>query len=109
MSESNEATCPTSAQLRKMLRAHHAAHQAAFEAWVAAGYEPSLVLPVFPEILRGLACGAKTRAGAPCKLTSIFKNGRCKLHGGMSTGPISQAGKVRCALNGFKLKGTQTP
>lgn len=31
-------------------------------------------------------CGAKTRSGGPCKKTALA-NGRCRLHGGKSTGP----------------------
>lgn len=31
-------------------------------------------------------CGAKTRSGKPCKNPSM-KNGRCRMHGGKSTGP----------------------
>jgi len=31
-------------------------------------------------------CGAKTRAGHPCKRFAMA-NGRCELHGGKSTGP----------------------
>jgi hypothetical protein len=31
-------------------------------------------------------CGAKTRSGEPCKKAAL-KNGRCRLHGGKSTGP----------------------
>lgn len=30
-------------------------------------------------------CGAKTRAGHPCRLGGM-KNGRCQMHGGKSTG-----------------------
>lgn len=65
--------------------------------------------PPFPEDLRGMACGAKTRAGTRCKMTAIFRNGRCKLHGGMSTGPRSIAGKVRSAANGLTPKRKRTP
>ncbi|OLF37995.1 hypothetical protein BTW00_02215 [Psychrobacter sp. C 20.9] len=32
-------------------------------------------------------CGAKTRAGKPCKKTPIAGKKRCRLHGGLSTGP----------------------
>ena len=32
-------------------------------------------------------CGAKTRAGGSCKHKGNIRNGRCKLHGGKSTGP----------------------
>jgi hypothetical protein len=31
-------------------------------------------------------CGAKTRKGPPCRQPSM-PNGRCKMHGGKSTGP----------------------
>ncbi|MEY8747019.1 HGGxSTG domain-containing protein [Bacillales bacterium AN1005] len=31
-------------------------------------------------------CGAKTRSGEPCKRKALA-NGRCRLHGGKSTGP----------------------
>ncbi|UTH72501.1 HGGxSTG domain-containing protein [Chromobacterium sp. IIBBL 290-4] len=65
--------------------------------------------PPYPEECRGLTCGAKTRAGTPCKLTSIYGNGRCKLHGGLSTGPRTKEGKRRAAQNGTTPKRKQTP
>lgn len=49
-----------------------------------AGYSNHLP---FPQELHDLRCGAKTRAGTPCKMNALHRNGRCKLHGGMSTGP----------------------
>lgn len=48
------------------------------------------------------ACGARTRAGSPCKLKSIYWNGRCKFHGGLSTGPKTDAGKEQARINGRK-------
>jgi hypothetical protein len=36
-------------------------------------------------------CGARTRSGDLCKHKGNIRNGRCKRHGGDSTGPISQA------------------
>lgn len=36
-------------------------------------------------------CGAKTRAGGTCRHKGNIHNGRCKLHGGASTGPINPA------------------
>jgi hypothetical protein len=36
-------------------------------------------------------CGAKTRAGGTCKHRGNIRNGRCKRHGGASTGPINPA------------------
>ena len=35
-------------------------------------------------------CGAKTKSGEACKKRAL-KNGRCKLHGGKSTGPKDRA------------------
>jgi hypothetical protein len=36
-------------------------------------------------------CGAKTRKGTACKAPAM-KNGRCRLHGGKSTGPLTKQG-----------------
>ena len=47
-------------------------------------------------------CGAKTRAGWPCKQKGIYNNNRCKWHGGLSTGPITEAGKKQSRINGAK-------
>src|SRR5262245_53674449 len=42
-------------------------------------------------------CGARTRRGTPCKAQGSGRGGRCKNHGGMSTGPRTAAGPARCA------------
>ncbi|WP_434516674.1 HGGxSTG domain-containing protein [Dechloromonas sp. ARDL1] len=47
-------------------------------------------------------CGAKTRAGTPCKQKAIYSNGRCKFHGGLATGPTTEAGKEQSRINGRK-------
>jgi len=36
-------------------------------------------------------CGARTRSGGLCKHKGNIRNGRCKRHGGDSTGPKNQA------------------
>lgn len=41
-------------------------------------------------------CGAKTRAGDPCRQPAMA-NRRCRLHGGKATGPRTAAGRARCA------------
>ncbi|WP_223210535.1 HGGxSTG domain-containing protein [Leptothrix cholodnii] len=46
-----------------------------------------------------LCCGAKNRKGEPCKRRDIYGNGRCINHGGLSTGPKTQAGKLRALAN----------
>lgn len=66
-------------------------------------------LPAFPEAIQGLTCGAKTRAGTPCKQLGLFLSGRCKLHGGMSTGPTSAEGKAKAAQNGAQPKRKRSP
>lgn len=40
-------------------------------------------------------CGARTKAGTPCKMKATYASGRCKLHGGLSTGPRTDEGKDR--------------
>ena len=44
-------------------------------------------------------CGAKTRRGTPCKRRDLYANGRCRMHGGLSTGPKSEAGKAAAREN----------
>jgi hypothetical protein len=39
-------------------------------------------------------CGAKTRTGCPCR-SPAMANGRCRMHGGASTGPTTEAGLAR--------------
>jgi hypothetical protein len=47
-----------------------------------------------------IICGAKTRAGTPCQEQGISPNGRCHLHGGLATGPTTEAGKEQARING---------
>ena len=51
------------------------------------------------EVRRKTICGAKAKStGKPC-LAKALANGRCKLHGGMSTGPRTDEGKRRALAN----------
>ena len=43
----------------------------------------------------GQRCGAKTRRGTACQRPANKKNGRCRLHGGASTGPKTTDGLAR--------------
>ena len=43
------------------------------------------------------ACGARTRAGQPCKSKVVPGKRRCRLHGGLSSGPKTKAGRERIA------------
>ena len=40
-------------------------------------------------------CGAKTRNGTPCQRPANKKKGRCRLHGGASSGPKTESGRAR--------------
>ena len=47
-----------------------------------------------------LRCGARgKRTGRPCPQSGLFRSGRCRWHGGLSTGPKTQEGKARAAAN----------
>ncbi|MGH8503843.1 MAG: HGGxSTG domain-containing protein [Gammaproteobacteria bacterium] len=47
---------------------------------------------------RKVICRATTRKGTPCQCKAL-PNGRCRLHGGLSTGPRTQVGKRRVIQN----------
>jgi hypothetical protein len=54
-------------------------------------------MPVSEENPKRLAqklCGARTRAGHPCRGPAMA-NGRCRMHGGPSTGPRTPEGLAR--------------
>lgn len=53
-----------------------------------------------------LRCGAQTRSGTLCKRKDIYSCGRCRLHGGLSTGPKTPAGKSISRQNGLRPKRT---
>lgn len=42
-------------------------------------------------------CGAHTRSGLPCKAKVVPGKKRCRLHGGLSTGPKTELGRNRIA------------
>ena len=47
-------------------------------------------------------CGAKTRSGTPCAKFPIQGKRRCRLHGGLSTGPKTAEGRARIAAANTK-------
>jgi DNA-binding XRE family transcriptional regulator len=68
---------------------------------VIRGHTPSLFLQAFaakrisvenvsrkePGYVDPRQCRAKTRKGSPCKMFAVQAKTRCRLHGGLSTGP----------------------
>ena len=47
-------------------------------------------------------CGAKTRSGEPCSKFPIKGKQRCRLHGGLSSGPKTAEGRARIAAANTK-------
>jgi len=60
-------------------------------------------------------CGARNRAGDPCRVRVELGKRRCRFHGGLSTGPKTAAGRARIAeaqrrrWAEFRLKQTEAP
>jgi hypothetical protein len=76
-----------------------------FREWWAeasAAQEAGRYVRACPRYLRGLTCGAQKKDGTHCRSTTLCANGRCKYHGGASTGPRSAEGRAK-ALENLKL------
>ena len=48
------------------------------------------------------SCGARTRRGTACQKPPLRDKTRCRLHGGLSTGPKTPEGKARIAAAHWK-------
>lgn len=98
-------------ELKRKWRNYFAEGRRQFEAWLASGCDENMTPthPALPEELRDMRCGAKTRAGTPCQRRDLCNSGRCRLHGGMSTGPRTNIGKIRSSMNGLITKNKRTP
>jgi hypothetical protein len=55
--------------------------------WLKGGNAPG-------DVTKAARCGAKTRHGTACQCPAMH-NGRCRLHGGLSTGPKTAEGIER--------------
>jgi hypothetical protein len=53
------------------------------------------------DLLNARRCGAKTRRGVPCRGPAM-PNGRCRMHGGPSTGPRTPEGLERSRKANWK-------
>lgn len=49
-------------------------------------------------------CGATNRRGLPCGCKPLKKGGRCRFHGGCSTGPRTARGKDKARENLVKAR-----
>jgi hypothetical protein len=53
-------------------------------------------------------CGAKTRLGGPCIATALA-NGRCRIHGGLSTGARTPEGRTKSLSKLKQFQGKKPP
>lgn len=65
-------------------------------------YPDSGSFPPAPAVFGELRCGALNRAGEPCGRRDLYSCGRCRLHGGLSSGPKTDEGKSRSSANGAR-------
>jgi hypothetical protein len=97
------------ADLRRLFVAAVAAYERQVGRLTRQGIDAHSALQAVPPIdlgqLTNLRCGATgKRTGRPYPQTGLYSNGRCRWHGGLSTGPRTAAGKARSAQNARKNK-----
>ena len=68
--------------------------QAMRRGWLKNGNPPG-------DLSKAKRCGARTRSGKPCRGPAMA-NGRCRMHGGPSTGPRTPEGKERLRKASWK-------
>jgi hypothetical protein len=63
-----------------------------------------------------LRCGARCRDGSPCQAPTVWNkgldrpvNGRCRMHGGLSTGPNTEEGRRRIAESNRSRGAAKAP
>jgi hypothetical protein len=97
-----ELACVEAQRLKIMNDKSETERQAVFFARHGSWPSP-LELPSWPEFpleCRDMVCGGKgRRSGRPCQCKEIYANGRCKWHGGASTGPKTAEGRARSQSN----------
>lgn len=75
-------------ELRAAWRAWFARREQLDAAGVSRDMMVELLAPLAHPDFAALTCGAWSRqAGRPCRVKAIYGNGRCRFHGGLSTGP----------------------
>ena len=91
--EQVEATAEAAAQVKsEAAKSRRKMREALRQAWrVDREASPKLAKPV---------CGARNRRGQPCQSKKLLRGGKCKFHGGLSTGPKTPEGLARCAEAG---------
>lgn len=55
-----------------------------------------------------MRCGAKTRVGTTCEMRVVAGKRRCRLHGGLSTGPKTLEGRARIVQSNQRRQGNRS-
>ena len=87
------------ARFEPLLSAYEAEPFEVFDAQLEAAFQAELQTGQVKPVRE--TCEARTRQGTLCKRRDQLRGGRCRLHGGLSTGPRTVAGKRRSAMNGL--------
>lgn len=64
--------------------------------------EPEPRKSIRDDYVRREYCDARKKNGEPCRQKALYSRGRCKFHGGLSTGPKTEEGKQQSRINGAK-------
>lgn len=80
---------------RTNTRAHVMGSYAATRTFGRMASEPPPAAPLLSKSYPRKKCGARTRRGTACQALAIPGKKRCKLHGGLSTGPESETGRQK--------------
>ncbi len=64
--------------------------------------KPETRMSIRDDYVRRDYCDATKKNGEPCRQKAIYRGGRCKFHGGFSTGPKTEEGKQQSRINGAK-------
>lgn len=87
---------PQAALRRQWRRQAQALNEALARVSSAQAADLALLPEIDKELFAGLTCGARSkRTGNPCRLVALCAGGRCRFHGGLSTGPKTAEGKAR--------------
>lgn len=80
---------------RTNTRAHVMGSYAATRTFGRIASAPPPTAPLLSKSYPREMCGARTRRGTACQALAIPGKGRCKLHGGLSTGPRTETGRQK--------------
>lgn len=58
-----------------------------------------------PRTRSSKVCGARNRRGLPCQSKLLLRGGKCRFHGGMSSGPKTLEGRAAIIASNMRRRG----